>query len=185
MASCFLFNVFGVLYRFLTNLRCNEVKCIILPSKSGKSELIKRLQSDKYHLLDIESQVALSLSESEREQLSQMNNESRLFYYPKCLAYLNEVKKNFKNEPIIIVLSSVQLAKYLKVKPKNILTFIPNNEFLQQLTNRMESKEDAERLVSSRLQILTETKAKSTIVFSSFDMLYQLLSTKLSLKPRL
>lgn len=180
--GCFVFNVFGYLFNYIRGIRCNTIVAVVLPNGAGKSEIVKRLQSDSYHLLDIESQVALTLTETEREQLKNMDN-ARLFYYPKCKKYLVDVKNAFPHQAIIVLCSNVALCKYLNIK--RVLSFIPDNNFLNAMTSRMDDEENKNRLISSRLEILTQTKAKDNIVYSNFEMLYSLLSQKLKLKPKL
>jgi hypothetical protein len=140
--GCLAFNLFSLIVNKIRGISCNNVVAVVLPNHAGKTELTRRLQSDKYHLLDIENQVALTLTPTEREQLKDMNS-SRLFYYPKCKKYLDEVKLNFKHEAIIVLCSNVALCKYLKIK--KVFSFIPNNEFLGQMAERTEDAEDRDK----------------------------------------
>ncbi len=184
---CILTGGVSLLYRACKSVKCGNIKCIVIPTKCGKSTLIGNLTDFNFKILDLEENALLSLSQEERDKLNQMkgNSSFNLHYYPLVKKYLDNIKENFKHNNLLIFCSDIELAKYCGITKKNIYSFVPSNRLTNEILNRVVSQNTTEKQIfeSSRLNVLLKNiNLKS---YDSYDELKNLVMNKFKLKSKL
>lgn len=174
------------IYSILTKIRCNSgsLSAIVIPRFSGKSTFVSTVCSKEYLLLDIESNIQLSLTEEEKSRLNSLvgNSSFNLHFYPLAKAYLTNIQQNHKNRKIIVVSSDLELVKYLGIK--YILAYVPTNTLGDAVKANL-SEEQKAIYEQSRIDLLINIKQKDISSFTDFQSLTQMIMNKYKLSQKL
>lgn len=175
MAQCLVMGL-SIASTFLTGyirrkvINRNKIECIVMPKSSGKSSLISFLEqhnTDKIMFIDIEEYV---------KNTHKIESSNPLFVV-KCKEYLNELKNNVCKKRIVLLVSTVQVAKDLCNK-KSINCYIPSNELYQEIKKMVNEsqKEPVDRSRNGLLLAINKSKQlKAVNQYSTFKELHQLI----------
>jgi len=184
-AACCLSMSF-TLFKALRRVRCNQglIKVVILPHHCGKSSFIKSVQSDVWQLLDLESNTAMSLSSELQQKIVGLRNDPsfNLTWYPLVKEYLSGVKKSFKKKNLLLFISDPELAKYIKIDKKDIISLVPSNKMAQEIAAKL-SPEDRAVFEDNRMTLLL--KHFNLTSFNSWNELSEILRDLYDIKQKL
>ena len=175
---------------FMLQARRTDMALVAL---TGKTELCKRLYSlvnSNFQCVDVDGETMSSLSESTRESLRGLEltgavaQRDRLFnLYAK--AYVNALKRNFKQVQFLFVTSSYFIARFVcNVNIERIHAAVPSKIFGEQLMLEMEPEKKTE-FESRKVEAVRTTKNSKLIVFDSWEMLLYEVIREYDLSPRL
>jgi hypothetical protein len=174
------------MFRILRKVKCNSglIKVVILPHSCGKSTFIRSVSSDVFTLLDLESNVAMSLEPAMQNKIVQLRGDPsfNLTWYPLVKTYLDGVKKAFKKKNLLLFISDPELATYLKIDKKDILSLIPSNAMANQISGKL-SPEDRAVFEDGRMQLLL--KHYNLQSFNSWAELSEILRDLFDIKVKL
>jgi hypothetical protein len=151
-------------------VNCSRLYGVCIPKHSGKSYLVSMCLGDNIELLDLEANLNLHLTESEKETLKSFessNSSYNLHYYPLARKYLEEVRKNFKHKNIMVFSSNYDLLVYCGVSKSNIKTYVPSNDLSNNIRNNL-NDHDKKIFDSSRIELMLKG-ANKLISYHSFD----------------
>jgi hypothetical protein len=131
--------LFGCLLKKLNKSKESTLIGVIIPSSCGKTELVKQLNEMNNELLfiDIETECLHDIPESEKKIIIELKKNNILLYNQKvfsiCKTYIINLIQHIKNvkdkKTIILIMSSVELQKYLKLE--NVLYYAPSKKLYQ------------------------------------------------------
>ncbi len=122
--------LFGAIINKIEKLKESKVTCIVIPAGSGKSTFLQSylaefnsINSDLY-LVDIESEALKDIDEAGQKEMDLLKQKDVLIYQSKlfllCEDYLKSIilhlKKTKIKKNIVVLVSSNELKKFLKVK---------------------------------------------------------------------
>lgn len=167
---------------------CNKILGIVIPSKSGATNLTNGLNlTDDCVILDISENIKFTLNEKELEMFNTLDRQSPSYLVhvmPLYRRYFEKVKKDFKGRRIILVSSNSKELEYCGIKKKHIHSFVPNSEFSKIIEDNLP---EAQRLIfsSSRMELLLNAKEKQRTVYKSFDDLKEKIVSKYKLSVKI
>lgn len=172
------------LSKIFKSVKCNHLVAVVVPRFGGKSSFIQSVSSNNYLLLDLEENVKMMMSDNERLQLESLqgSNSFNLHYFPLVNKYLKDIVENHPNKNILVFVSSLDLAKYCKIKTVN--AFVPSSNLCDSikagLTGELQKLFDA-----SKNDLLVRLKPKQLNVYNSWEQLSELLSDRFGLTSKL
>lgn len=168
----------------IKKIKCSGDVAICAPHNSGKSYFINSVSSKNYALLDLEENVALHLTEQEKQLLNSLNNDNssrNLHYFPLCKKYLLDIKKNHKGKKLIVFSSNYELLEYCNLK--NIISFIPSNVLAENIKLNL-NEEKKKEFENNRVELMLKAGNKM-ISFNNFDDMGNFIINKFKLQRKL
>ena len=156
---------------------------ICIPNGCGKSFVSNVLESDEYHIIDLDQETVEDLDQDEKDSILNQNQMkiSRLIY-SKSKMIIQEVldilkHSSNKGKSIILVSSDYRLLKYNEAS--TIYYFMPSDLLVEQL-----KKEPCfnEKKFQACKQDLIKRKNDKLIIYNSLDELQKIVSTKFNCK---
>jgi ABC-type lipoprotein export system ATPase subunit len=167
---------------------CNKITGILLPQNSGKSTLVKSLQTkDNSILVDFDEIILLNLPADEAKRIEDFKARgekasANLILYPASKQYLRTMRRQFRFQNIYLFTQDMALLDYLRVKDRIVLA--PSNDFWTQIQSRVEDPLDRSLYDSSRTDILLASRNR-LIPFSSWEQLRDTICALLKVIPKL
>lgn len=167
---------------------CNKVLGVVIPSKSGATQLTNGLNlTDDCVILDISENIKFTLNEKELEMFNTLDRQSPSYLVhvmPLYRRYFEKVKKDFKGRRIILVSSNSKELEYCGIKKGAIHSFVPNSEFSKIIEDNLP---EAQRQIfsASRMELLLNAKEKQRTVYKSFDDLKEKMVVKYKLSVKI
>lgn len=184
-----LLNIIKGLFCIASNINCGKKVGILLPRGCGKTHLSQSLQSKEKStiLLDIESLVNMSLSDEQRNTLSNLQRSQeyqniKLFLLPIWREFLKDLMGKFKHSSVMIFCSSPEALSHLDVSRKEV--FIPSQSFFDEIISKISDPAKQKSMVNSRNEIISAYGSKAKI-FSSYQDLERQISDDLQLTPKI
>jgi hypothetical protein len=167
---------------------CNKIVGIVVPSKSGTTQLVNSLNlTDESIVLDLSENIKLTLNEKELEMFNTINRQSpsyMIHILPLYKRYFEQIKKDFKGRRIILVSSNSKELEYCGIAKKLIHSFVPNSEFTKIIADNLPEEQRA-MFEASRLELLLNAKERQRSVFKSFDDLKEKIVAKYKLSVKI
>ena len=159
------------LVMFLSTLNKRKVYGLCMSASSGKTTLVKNLRADGVRPIDLEEYtLRLFLSEEERKIVDRLKNEDinqyECFFEPKCKKYVEELKKNYPNEKLVVVASSVRLLQACGCT--NIRYYAPAQSLFNTIRETVEDNDITNNIISGRMRLVSDA-GKKLMLFSSFE----------------
>lgn len=172
----------GLFKLYLKKKAKDKLHCLCIPAGSQKKQLIKKFretpQFRNIHLWHIEADIkdgAATLSLEQKEELIRLKKDNPLQYNTKMMGYLksemdsNMNKLKISNKIVVVVVSSLEFAKYLKLK--KVYSFCPDN--------KLQRKICSERDDNMYLAYIRSQFNRNVAQFGDSDDLFDVVSTTL------
>lgn len=182
--TCVVSPVLFLMGKMCKNIKCPKVVAVVVPRFGGKSTFIQSVSSNNYLLLDLEENVKMMMTDSEKSQIESLqgSNSFNLHYYPLVKKYLKSIVLDHPNKNIVVFVSSLDLAKYCEIKTIN--AFVPSSNLCDTIKAGLSG--EAQKLFdTSKNDLLVKLKPKQLNVYDSWLKLGELLSDKFDLTSKL
>lgn len=131
--------LFGCILNKLEKAKESNIIGLVIPASCGKTELVRQLNEMNNELLfiDIETECLYDIPDTEKKIILELKKTNILLYNQKifsiCKNYILNLIQHIKNvkdkKTIILLMSSVELQKYLKLN--NVLYYAPSKKLYQ------------------------------------------------------
>jgi len=133
--------LFGCILNKLEKAKESNIIGVVIPASCGKTELVKQLNEINNELLfiDVETECLFDLPDTEKKIIQELKKTNILMYNQKifsiCKTYIINLVQHIKSvkdkKTIILLMSSVELQKYLKLE--SVLYYAPSKKLYQQI----------------------------------------------------
>jgi hypothetical protein len=146
---------------------------VVMSCKTGKSRMCEKLKgNNKVLLVDVGESV-------EREN----GVNSNVNYLVKAKEYVNKLRKDLKDHSLLLVVSSIDEAKFLGVEDKAIVCLTPSNDLFRRITENVPAAE-LRKVEADRLDLISSCGQDLLNIFDSFDNLYNVIRTTFKLSNK-
>lgn len=171
---------FGCILKKIEKLKESKIICIVIPAASGKSSFLNTylsefnaVQNDLY-IIDLEDVCLKDLDDRSKKELFELKQRDILLFHSKLFLlaedYLKNIIAHLKQtqikKRIVVLVSSVELQKFLNIPKKSTLYYAPSKKLYETIIER--NKNYKQYLDYTRN--LLEPKFKA-FVYSTFDQL--------------
>lgn len=187
-AVCFIVPIVRCAYRMYKRIKADGIYGVVLPKKSGKTELTKCVENDTYMLLDLESSIRLHMNREQLDKLAQLEANFEVtsynaFYYPLAKEYIQTLRRNFKKKKIIVFHSDPALLEYCHIY--NVLYLTPNNKLFKEICEKAAGNAELLKAITDSRDAVIKLAGNKLKAFGTFDILQQMVVDHYKLKPKL
>lgn len=164
------------LYSFastLKNLRKRKIYGIVMSSNTGKTTLCQNLKGDGVKVVDLDKYTYnLYLTKDEQSLVDKLKtdnpNEYDIFFNAKAKKYVEQLKKDYPTEKLVMVGSLKSVLK--SVGCNEIRHYAPDEKLFNDIRKDLEDENDINQMIGSRVRLVSDA-GDNLLLFSNWDNL--------------